>query len=232
MGLTEHEHLGFSYNTEREKLKIPEYGRTVQQMVDYCVSIADREQRNRAARMVIDVMGEINPHLRNVPDFQHKLWDQLFIMSDFRLDIDTPFPTPTPDTFAVPPDRLEYPKVLDRYRYYGHYLRDLIHVACAMEPGDRRDALAIAIAKHMKKSYLAWNKDSVEDRVIFEHLSELSQGRIDIERLKSHLPEGEIGNLNPQGIPVQKKRFAQNGQQRQKSGKQAQRGRGANNNNH
>ena len=231
MALTEHEHLGFSYNTEREPLKIPEYGRTVQQMVDYCVSIRDRDQRNRAARMVIDVMGEINPHLRNVPDFQHKLWDQLFIMSDFRLDIDSPFPIPTPDTFAVPPDRLDYPSVLDRYRYYGHYIRELIRVACEMEPGERRDALAIAIAKHMKKSYLAWNKDSVEDRVIFEHLAELSQGRIDTERLRSYLPGGEIGQLNPQGIPVPKKRFAQNAS-RQKANKQSQRGRSAGGNNH
>ena len=125
MALTEHEHLGFSYNTEREKLKIPEYGRTLQQMVDYCVTIEDRDERNRAARRIIDVMGEINPHLRNVPDFQHKLWDQLFIMSDFRLDIDSPFPIPTRETFAAPPDRLDYPPVLDKYRYYGHYIRSL-----------------------------------------------------------------------------------------------------------
>lgn len=230
-GLTEHEHLGFSYNTEREKLKIPEYGRTLQQMVDYCVQIEDRQERNQAARMIIDVMGEINPHLRNVPDFQHKLWDQLFIMSDFAIDIDSPFPTPTRDTFLAPPDKLEYPKVLDKYRYYGHYIRGLIDVACEMEDEDRKEALLIAIAKHMKKSYIAWNKDSVEDYVIFGHMEELSAGRVDVEKLKIHLPDGELGTLNPQGIPMQKKRFVQNNNgQRLRMNKPQQRGKGQGNN--
>ena len=185
----------------QEKLKIPEYGRTLQQMVDYCAD--DRGPRRsaiRRARRIIDVMGEINPHLRNVPDFQHKLWDQLFIMSDFRLDIDSPFPIPTRETFAAPPDRLDYPPVLDKYRYYGHYIRSLIEVACAMEPGDRREALLIAIAKHMKKSYLAWNKDSVEDGVIFAHLEELSGGRVDIGCSVAPARRGNRHALNPQGI--------------------------------
>ena len=219
----EHEHLGFSYNTEREKLKIPEYGRTLQQMVDFCIEIEDREERNRAARMIIDVMGEINPHLRNVPDFQHKLWDQLFIMSDFKIDIDSPFPIPTAETFTAPPDRLEYPRALDKYRYYGHYIRALIREACEMEEGDKRDALIIAVAKHMKKSYLAWNKDSVEDGVIIAHLEELSDGQIDFEKVKAHLPNGELGTPNPQGIPVPKKRFVPNQNQRGKNNKMQQR---------
>ena len=144
-------------------------------------------------------MGEINPHLRNVPNCQHKLWDQLFIMSDFKLDIDSPFPKPTRDTFSTHPDKLEYPPVLTKYRYYGHYIRNLIEAACEMEEGDKRDALVIAIAKHMKKAYMAWNRDEVEDDVIAAHLDELSEGRIDFSKVKVHLPGGELGTPNPAG---------------------------------
>ena len=220
--IMETEHSGLSYNTEHPKLQTPEYGRTLQQMVDYCVSVEDREKRNRTAHAIINVMGEINPHLRNVPDFQHKLWDQLFIMSDFKLDIDSPFPKPTRDTFSTHPDKLEYPPVLTKYRYYGHYIRNLIEAACEMEEGDKRDALVIAIAKHMKKAYMAWNRDEVEDDVIAAHLDELSEGRIDFSKVKVHLPGGELGTPNPQGIPTPKKRFVPQNNQRARMNKPGQ----------
>ncbi|MDD4819996.1 MAG: DUF4290 domain-containing protein [Flavobacteriales bacterium] len=205
------QHFGLSYNTDRTKLKIPEYGRTLQQMVDHCVALQDRDRRNAEANAIINVMGEINPHLRNVPDFQHKLWDQLFIMSDFKIDIDSPFPTPTPETFSTPPDRLEYPSVLNKYRYYGHYIRSMIDIACSWESGEKQDALVIAIAKHMKKAYLEWNKDLIEDEVIGQHLEELSGGKINFSHIKSLLPNGELGTPNAQGIPVKKRFVPQNG---------------------
>ncbi|UJH67093.1 DUF4290 domain-containing protein [Allomuricauda sp. SCSIO 65647] len=173
------------YNTERPKLIIPEYGRHFQKMVDHCVSIEDKEERNRVAKAIISVMGNLQPHLRDVPDFQHKLWDQLFIMADFRLDVDSPFPIPSKEVLQQRPDPLEYPQNHPKYRFYGNNIKRMIDVAVGWEKGDMRDGLEYAIANHMKKCYLNWNKDSVEDSVIFEHLKELSNGEIDLA------PDGE-----------------------------------------
>ncbi len=173
------------YNTERPKLIIPEYGRHFQKMVNHCVSIEDKEERNRVAKAIISVMGNLQPHLRDVPDFQHKLWDQLFIMADFRLDVDSPFPIPSKEVLQQRPDPLEYPQNHPKYRFYGNNIKRMIDVAVGWEKGDMRDGLEYAIANHMKKCYLNWNKDSVEDSVIFEHLKELSNGEIDLA------PDGE-----------------------------------------
>lgn len=168
------------YNTERPPLHIPEYGRHFQKMVDYAVQIEDRAERNKVAQAIIGVMGNLQPHLRDVPDFQHKLWDQLFIMSDFKLDVDSPFPITSKETLQQRPDPLEYPQNHPKYRFYGNNIKRMIDVAVKWEKGDLRDGLEYAIANHMKKCYLNWNKDSVEDSVIFAHLKELSKGEIDL----------------------------------------------------
>ncbi|MEK6153566.1 DUF4290 domain-containing protein [Flavobacteriaceae bacterium 3-367] len=168
------------YNTERSKLIIPEYGRHFQKMVDHAVSIADNEERNRVAKAIISVMGNLQPHLRDVPDFQHKLWDQLFIMSDFKLDVDSPFPITSKEVLQQRPEPLEYPQNFPKYRFYGNNIKRMIDVAISWEKGDMRDGLEYAIANHMKKCYLNWNKDTVEDVVIFKHLVELSDGLIDL----------------------------------------------------
>jgi len=168
------------YNTERSMLIIPEYGRHFQKMVDYAVSIADREERNRVAKAIISVMGNLQPHLRDVPDFQHKLWDQLFIMSDFKLDVDSPFPITSKEVLQQRPDPLEYPQNFPKYRFYGNNIKRMIDVAINWEKGDKRSGLEYAIANHMKKCYLNWNKDTVDDQVIFKHLFELSDGKIDL----------------------------------------------------
>ncbi len=168
------------YNTERPKLIIPEYGRHFQKMVDYAVSIEDPQERNKIAKAIISVMGNLQPHLRDVPDFQHKLWDQLFIMSDFKLDVDSPFPKPSKEVLEQRPDPLEYPQNHPKYRFYGNNIKRMIDVAIKWEKGDMRSGLEYAIANHMKKCYLNWNKDSVDDKVIFEHLLELSDGQIDL----------------------------------------------------
>ena len=177
------EHL--EYNTERPKLFIPEYGRHFQKMVDHAVSIEDREERNKVAKAIISVMGNLQPHLRDVPDFQHKLWDQLFIMSDFKLDVDSPFPITSKEVLQQRPDPLEYPQNHPKYRFYGNNIKRMIDVAIKWDQGDMRTGLEYAIANHMKKCYLNWNKDSVEDSVIFNHLKELSDGAIDLA------PKGE-----------------------------------------
>jgi len=168
------------YNTERAKLIIPEYGRHFQKMVDHAVSIADREERNKVAQAIISVMGNLQPHLRDVPDFQHKLWDQLFIMSDFKLDVDSPFPITSKEVLQQRPEPLEYPQNFPKYRFYGNNIKRMIDVAIKWEKGDMRDGLEYAIANHMKKCYLNWNKDTVDDSVIFKHLYELSDGQIDL----------------------------------------------------
>lgn len=170
------------YNTEREKLIIPEYGRHFQKMVDHALSIEDREERNKVAQSIISVMGNIQPHLRDVPDFQHKLWDQLFIMSDFKLDVDSPFPITSKEMLRQRPEPLGYPQNFPKYRFYGNNIKRMIDVAVQWDKGDMRDGLEYAIANHMKKCYLNWNKDTVDDKVIFNHLYELSDGQIDLAK--------------------------------------------------
>ena len=170
------------YNTERAKLHIPEYGRHFQKMVDHCVAIEDREERNKEAKAIISVMGNLQPHLRDVPDFQHKLWDQLFIMSDFQLEVDSPYPITSREVLQQRPQPLDYPQNHPKYRFYGNNIKRMIDVAVKWEKGDMRSGLEFAIANHMKKSYLNWNKDTVEDSVIFGHLKELSDGEIDLAR--------------------------------------------------
>ena len=168
------------YNTERPHLIIPEYGRHFQKMVDHAVSIEDVEERNKIAKSIIAVMGNLQPHLRDVPDFQHKLWDQLFIMSDFKLDVESPFPITSKEALQKRPDALEYPQNFPKYRFYGNNIKRMIDVAVEWEKGDMRDGLEYAIANHMKKCYLNWNKDTVEDQAIFKHLYELSDGKINL----------------------------------------------------
>ncbi|TBW29052.1 DUF4290 domain-containing protein [Gramella sp. KN1008] len=177
------------YNSERSKLIIPEYGRHLQKMVEHAVSIEDDKERNKVARSIISVMGNMNPHLRDVPDFQHKLWDQLFIISDFKLDVESPFPKPTKEMLAERPDRLEYPENNPKYRFYGNNIKKMIDEAKDYEEGDLKEALVLTIANHMKKSYLNWNRDSVDDGVIFEHLRELSGGKINLKNADEDLSE-------------------------------------------
>ena len=168
------------YNSEREHLIIPEYGRHVQKLVNHCVGLDTKEERNKMANAIIDVMGNLQPHLRDVPDFKHKLWDQLFIMSDFRLDADSPYPTPSKEELSAKPEALNYPKSASKYRFYGNNIQIMIDTALTWEDGEMKDALVYTIANHMKKCYLNWNKDTVEDAVIFKHLSELSGGKLNL----------------------------------------------------
>jgi len=177
------------YNTERPHLFIPEYGRHFQKMVDHAVSIEDREERNKVANSIISVMGNLQPHFRDVPDFQHKLWDQLFIMADFKLDVDSPFPITSKEVLQQRPEPLEYPQNFPKYRFYGNNIKRMIDVAVKWEKGDMRSGLEYAIANHMKKCYLVWNKDTVEDIVIFNHLKELSDGEIDLAKTDESLTE-------------------------------------------
>jgi hypothetical protein len=130
------------------------------------------------AKAIVHVMGNMQPHLRDVPDFQHKLWDQLFIMSDYNLDVDTPYPKPEREVLQAKPEAMDYPRSASKYRFYGNNIQIMIDTALTWEEGEMKEALVYTIANHMKKCYLNWNKDTVDDEVIFSHLSELSGGAL------------------------------------------------------
>ncbi|CAM1341857.1 DUF4290 domain-containing protein [Tenacibaculum amylolyticum] len=180
------------YNSERTKLIIPEYGRHIQKLVDHCVSLPTKEERNTMAKAIIDVMGNLQPHLRDVPDFKHKLWDQLHIMSDFKLDVDSPYEQPSKEELREKPDSLPYPKSASKYRFYGTNIQTMIDVALTWDEGDMKEALVYTIANHMKKCYLNWNKDNVDDIVIFDHLFELSDGKIDYRGKEDELVDSKL----------------------------------------
>lgn len=194
------------YNSERGRLIIPEYGRHIQKLVDHCVSLPTKEERNTMAQAIIDVMGNLQPHLRDVPDFKHKLWDQLHIMSNFKLDVDSPYDTPSKEEFQEKPEPLAYPKLASKYRFYGTNIETMIEVALTWDEGDMREALVFTIANHMKKCYLNWNKDTVDDAVIFEHLYELSEGKIDLRSTEDELIDSKnlLKKRNTQGQKNQK----------------------------
>ncbi|PWA05433.1 DUF4290 domain-containing protein [Flavobacterium psychrotolerans] len=179
--------FNLEYNSERQHLIIPEYGRHLQKLIDQATAIEDDVERNKVAKYIIQVMGSLNPHLRDVPDFQHKLWDQLFIMSDFRLVANSPYPIPSREVLQLKPDILKYPQNFPKYRYYGNNIKYMIDVANKWEEGEMKNALVKVIANHMKKSYLSWNKDTVKDDVIFEHLLELSDGKINLTQSSEEL---------------------------------------------
>ena len=169
------------YNTKRTQLVIPEYGRHVQLMINQIMETQNREERNKMAKAVIGIMGNMNPHLRDVPDFQHKLWDQLFIMSNFELDVDSPYEKPQKEVLEQKPDRLTYPQRNPKYRFYGNNIKSMINVAVNWGDGDLKNALVYNIANHMKKCFLNWNKDTVQDEVILNHLIELSDNRLEVK---------------------------------------------------
>ena len=180
------------YNTVREELIIPEYGRHIQKMINYASSRESKEERNKLANSIISVMGNLQPHLRDVPDFQHKLWDQLFIMSDFKLDADSPFEKPSKEVLNAKPEPLSYPQSFPKYRFYGNNIKIMIDEAVKWDAGEMKEALVLTIANHMKKCFLNWNKDSVKDQVIFDHLYELSETKIDIRDSKEELLDSAL----------------------------------------
>ena len=197
-----------TYNTQLPHLIISEYGRNVQSMVEHCCTIEARDERNRCARSIIQVMGQLNPHLRDVPDFAHKLWDHLFVISKFNLDVDSPYPKPSPETFDTKPKNVPYPKGKIKYRHYGKIIEDIIAKAKDYKEGEEKEVLTRTIATQLKKSYLNWNKDTVLDEVIFKHLAELSGGALKMDETQKLLDASDLikrGPLNISNNPNPKK---------------------------
>ena len=201
----------YNYNTQRKKMALPEYGRSVQNMVDYALTIEDREERQRCANTIINIMSGMFPNLREVPDFKRKLWDHLAIMSDFKLDIDYPYEIVKPETLNVKPEHIPYSAGRIRYRHYGSYIEMLIKKAVEMPDGDEKDQLICLIASHMKKDYITWNKDTVEDQKIFDDIREMSDGAICLNEEMLHLDISAPQQSSQQRQYVQqRKRHANN----------------------
>jgi|TARA_Y100000758_G_scaffold300034_1_gene263498 hypothetical protein len=179
-------------------------------MIDQALACDNKDERNKMAKAIIGVMGNLNPHLRDVPDFQHKLWDQLFIMSDFELDVDTPYPLPSKEVFSQRPEKLDYPQNFPKYRFYGNNIKRMIDVATGWEEGEMKKQLVYVIANHMKKCFLNWNKDTVEDDVIYEHLLELSDGKLIVD--SSNKPLSDSQNL----IKLTNKKFTKHSSKNKK----------------
>jgi hypothetical protein len=159
-------------------MALPEYGRNVQKMVDHIKTIQDRDERNRAAKTIISIMGNLNPHLRDVGDFKHKLWDHLALIANFELDIDSPYPIPEPEKFIEKPKTVPYQQGSIRFLHYGRIIELMIDAASEMEDGEEKEYLTNLIVNQMKKAYITWNRSQVADEVIIENLRYLSGGRL------------------------------------------------------
>lgn len=212
----------FDYNSTRNKLILSEYGRNVQNMVKYICGLPTKEERNRYAQVVIDLMGFLNPHLRDVADFKHKLWDHLHIISDFKIDVDSPYPKPSIDAIHIKPERLKYPHQRIRYKHYGKTIELMIEKAKSIEEPERRQHMVQAIANFMKMAYIQWNKDSVADEIILSDLRELSKGELKIEE-NMNLNKVEYRPTNPNA--ARNKNNNQNNRNRNKNNNQNNRNR-------
>jgi Domain of unknown function (DUF4290) len=169
------------YNSNRPHMVIPEYGRNIQRMVEYALTLEDREERNKCIRAILSVMGQLFPHLRDIEDFNHKLWDHLHIMSGFQLNVDSPYPKPDAEHLQSKPERIPYPNNNIRFGHYGHYVESMIQKCAAMEDGEEKKAFSLSIANLMKYNATNWNRNVVHDDVILKDLTSMSKGSIKLE---------------------------------------------------
>lgn len=167
------------YNTTRNHLTMKEYGRHIQKMVEQLLKMEDREERQKNAYAVIELMGFLNPHLKNVEDFRHKLWDHLFLISDFKLDVDSPYPIPTRETLRAKPERLSYPKKYPKFNHLGKNIEVVIDKALKEENPEKKQGFANAIAYYMKLTYSNWHKELVHDDTIQQELSSMTRGELE-----------------------------------------------------
>lgn len=174
--------LDIDYNTQLEPIRLPEYGRIVQKMVELCVSIEDRKKRNECAKMIIKVMAQINPNSNNMQNYDQKLWDHLFYISDFKLDVDAPYPKPNPTFIQEKPEPITYVSNKINYQYYGKNVENIIKVLDKVDKPEEKEYYILVTANYMKKLQNMWNKEAnIKDEVIFEHLRKISEGKIDLD---------------------------------------------------
>ena len=201
------------YNTRRTHMVIPEYGRNIQKMVEHAITLEDRDERNKIAQAIISVMGQLHPHLRDIADFKHKLWDHLFIISDFKLDVDSPYPLPNREVIFEKPKKMDYPETENRFKHYGKSIKDLIDATVKYEEGDEKNALIGIIINLMKKTYLTFNQDSVEDTQILADLKLISKGQLHIPESVQIMQTNDILSMN------KKKKTNSNGRSNKQSQK-------------
>ncbi|MBP3737640.1 MAG: DUF4290 domain-containing protein [Muribaculaceae bacterium] len=194
------------YNSQLKKLVLPEYGRNIQQMVDHCLTIEDREERTRCAFTIVAVMDNMFPELREEANYRQKLWDHLAIMSDFKLDIDYPVEIVKPDHLDTKPERIEYHLEPIKYRHYGKIIERMIERAAEYPEGDERDALVMLLANHMKKSIYQINNEVVEDSKIFNDLAHYSHGVIRLNPETHALHEFQVAQMPQQAGKKKKKK--------------------------
>ncbi len=187
--------MNYDYNTQRKRMALPEYGRNVQKMVDHIKTIEDRAERNRAARTIISVMGNLNPHLRDEGDFKHKLWDHLALIANFELDIDSPYPVPEQTKFIEKPKQVPYNQGNVRFLHYGKIIELMIDAACEKEDGEEKEYLTTLIVNQMKKAYITWNRSQVADEVIINDMKVLSKGQL---KMTDGVKILEVRELMPQ----------------------------------
>lgn len=192
------------YNTQRPYMILPEYGRNVQNMIEHAMTLTDRDERNRAARAIIEVMGQLNPHLRDVDDFKHKLWTHLFVMSNFELDVDSPYGYPNREILDEKPEIMEYPKGDIKYGHYGKYTEQILKETVDEADPGAKDYLVKTMANFMKKQFLAYNNDTVENNVIAQQLSEITEGKLTLEDPDSLMQTNQI--LKSFGISANKRK--------------------------
>ena len=182
------------YNTEREKIVISEYGRNIQVMIRHLMDIEDRKQRTEAAYFIVNVMAQMNPQVKESNDYMHKLWDHLHIIADYKLDVDGPYPVPTPEMQKKKPEHVGYQKNNIRYGHYGQYIYDVVKKVKEMEDGPKKQAILINIANQMKRDYLNWNRDTVNDLLILDDLYKISGEEIALPMETKLIPTNEILN--------------------------------------
>ncbi len=203
------------YNSQREKLVIPEYGRNVQKMIAYAKTIENREKRNKSAEVIVRVMAGMKPQIKDSGDYLHTLWDHLFIISNFELDIDSPYPMPAKEILTRKPDKIEYSQKDFKIKHYGKYIEKIIERTIELEEGPEKEALIMIIANHLKKSYLNWNRESVNDETIFKHLEELSGGKLSVTGHQNLSSTTDILARNK----VKKKKFTPRNKDNKRKGK-------------
>ncbi len=191
-----------------------EYGRHIQNMIEYLMSLEDTEKREKNAKAVIELMGFLNPHLKNVEDFRHKLWDHLFLISDFKLEVDSPYPIPTKESLKAKPSPLPYPKGYPRYSHIGKNIEKIIHKALAEENPEKKQGFANAIAYYMKLAYSNWHKENVHDDAIQSELSSITSGQLEFTNtpfVKAYRPNEGQRDFRNGGGGKRPQKFQQRG---------------------
>lgn len=208
------------YNTEREKIVISEYGRNIQVMIRHLMDIEDRKQRTEAAYFIVNVMAQMNPQVKESNDYMHKLWDHLHIIADYKLNVDSPYPVPTPEMQKKKPEHVGYQKNNIRYGHYGQYIYDVVKKVKEMEDGPKKQAILINIANQMKRDYLNWNRDTVNDLLILDDLYKISGEEIALPMETKLIPTNEILNKTQNQQQNQKKKNNNNNKKKNNNNQQ------------